>query len=700
MSAGPLRTPPGAGDRVDTSPLGTPAISVADDAKTDPPPAAVVFEPEPESGVANATVPAPAPKVGSAFAPKVPIPRPPTPPVGFQPVRIGTDPKLPPVVEKEKESQPRVPAAKPMPASAPRIPVARPPTPSVGFSPMRPPSPPAPAVVPAQGTAPTQLGPPGGPSPAAQSQGAASQPNMPVVMEASGEMGAPLPFTKYCSSCDARYPADFLLCPRDATPLVDENAHNEDPWVGKLLGETYQIVRVVGEGGMGKVYEARHLRLRDKRFAVKMLHPELARQTELVTRFSREAEAAAKVDHDNVVDVFDVHKTVDGIPYIVGEFLEGEELGEYLDKHTKLDVRAGVKIVRQVCRALGAAHSAGVVHRDMKPENVFMLARDGQIFVKVLDFGISRVESRETHLTKTGMIMGTPSYMAPEQARGEVVDLRADIYSVGALFYHMLTGRRPFWSEDPTTIISMVLTKDPARPRSLEPSIPEGIEFIIQKAMAKDPRERFQSMADFDAALAAFDEQRGPMISRPDVPGAPVQPQNVIEGLTAAAGSSVVPPAADAGGSRLSRPTIIALSVALGAWLMGGIVDALAGVVRIAHAGELTVTECVLLLVGTLFAASTPTVLYVLHLRRVVWPNSVKAMQLASDLRRTAAAALASYGALALFGRALYTVFFRQSPLLSRGWWDVALFLMSLVVALTAGGIGVFARISRRNQNG
>jgi serine/threonine-protein kinase len=511
---------------------------------------------------------------------------------------------------------------------------------------------------------------------------------------------AQLPLTKYCSSCNTKYPTDFLLCPRDATPLVDESAHDEDPFVGKLLGETYQIVRVVGEGGMGKVYEARHLRLRDKRFAVKMLHPEMARQQDLVVRFQREAEASSKIDHENVVDVYDVHKTVDGVPYLVAEFLEGEELGDWLDKNTKMDVRTAVRVIRQVCRALAAAHAAGVVHRDMKPENVFLIQRDGLV-AKVLDFGISRIESRETHLTKTGMIMGTPSYMAPEQARGEVVDTRADIYAVGALLYHMVTGRRPFWSEDPTTIISMVLTKDPPRPRSLDESIPEGIEFVIQKSMAKDPRERYQSMLDLDAALAPFDDtMRAPLASRQDVPVGMVAQPNVLAGIAAAAGSSVAPPAFATASSQLARPWIVMLGVGLGLWAIGGLVDALAGLVRSAHGGEITTTEAVLLIAGTLFAASTPAVLFVLHVKKNIWPNSVRAMQLASDLRRMTAGAFVAYGALAILGRLIATVFLRTSPWLASGWWDVALFVASLVVAAIAGGLGVAARRRRRNQNG
>src|SRR5579859_5378529 len=185
----------------------------------------------------------------------------------------------------------------------------------------------------------------------------------------SGSRSPPLP--KACPQCKHRYPADFKVCPRDASPLIDA-PDDTDPLVGTTLGDAYQIVRVIGEGGMGRVYEARHTRLSNKRFAVKMLHQEYSRNQDVVARLQREAEAASGIGHPNVVDVYDVHHTEDGRPYLVGEFLEGEEFGEFLQRASKIGAPLAVRIVRQVCRALGAAHARGVVHRDMKPENVFL----------------------------------------------------------------------------------------------------------------------------------------------------------------------------------------------------------------------------------------------------------------------------------------------------------------------------------------
>src|SRR5262245_29092784 len=210
---------------------------------------------------------------------------------------------------------------------------------------------------------------------------------------------------KACPQCKHRYPADFKVCPRDASPLIDA-PDEADPLVGSTLGDAYQIVRLVGEGGMGRVYEARHTRLTNKRFAVKMLHAEYAQNRDIVARFQREAEAASGISHPNVVDVYDVHHTDDGRPYLVGEFLEGEELGEFLGRAGKIGSPLAARIVRQVCRALGAAHARGVVHRDMKPENVFLVGNPQNPAAKVIDFGISKVgDAGGTALTRTGMIM-------------------------------------------------------------------------------------------------------------------------------------------------------------------------------------------------------------------------------------------------------------------------------------------------------
>jgi serine/threonine-protein kinase len=529
-----------------------------------------------------------------------------------------------------------------------------------------------------------------------------------------------VPLTRRCTACETRYPADFVVCPRDASPLVDEAAPGADvdPLIGKLLGETYQIIRVVGEGGMGKVYEARHLRLKERRFAVKTLHSDLASNHEIVARFMREAESASSLSHPNVVDVFDVHHLPDGTPYFVGEFVEGEELANFVTTRGPFAPRLAAKVGRQVCRALGAAHARGIVHRDMKPENIMILKSSidavaaGEVHavtVKVLDFGISKAGGSErTHLTRTGIIMGTPSYMSPEQARGKPVDLRADVYSTGAVLYFALTGRRPFDSDDPTSTISMVLTQDPPRPRSIDPRIPESLELIVQKAMAKEPRDRYQTMSELEKALAVFEE--GGRAAMELVQNAVSDPPNALGHAKSSThrafdlakkmfATSTPPPGQSATLARVSRPTITIASAVLGAWLVGGTTASLAGLVRVLHDGEITLTESVLLVVGCMFAAATPIALYVLHVRKVIWPNSVRALQLATDLKRTATAALVTYGGLSIIARIGHTVLWRSSKGLASGWWDIALFAVSVLAAMTVGGFAPLVRNMRRRRS-
>ncbi|WP_394826730.1 serine/threonine-protein kinase [Pendulispora albinea] len=532
---------------------------------------------------------------------------------------------------------------------------------------------------------------------------------------------------KRCPACGTHYPVDFLVCPRDGASLQSDGPADVDALLGMVLGDTYKIHRMVGEGGMARVYEARHLRLPERRIAVKILHPEFARDTEVVQRFQREAESSSAINHPNVIDVFDVSRSADGRPYLVGEFLEGEELGEHLKKVGRLDVATAVAITRQICRALNAAHGRGIVHRDMKPENVFVVSRDGMPHIKVLDFGISKVGHRNTHLTRTGMIMGTPSFMAPEQARGEKVDSRADIYAVGALLYTLVTGHRPFDNEDPTATLSQVLTEEPIRPRQIEPSIPPALELVVQRAMQKDPRERYQTMIELDVALAPFDV--GAPFSSPEM-------QTILrkgEGTVIATGKSHDPsartmraaigslpgsPAAGTGSlpaissealeameatsnaARYARPTIVSMSSALVVWFVFGVSGAISGTIRYFRPGDITSTESVLLIVGTALLAITPTALFALHVRRSVWPNSVRAVELASDLRRTAAAALVFYGLGSLLVRVLYTVFLRSSSELGNGVWDAGFFILSFLGALIAGGVGPVARFFRRKANG
>jgi serine/threonine-protein kinase len=279
-----------------------------------------------------------------------------------------------------------------------------------------------------------------------------------------------------------------------------------DPLIGIELGAAYRIERVLGEGAMGKLYEASHLRL-DRRFAIKVLHLPLAQRDDMRARFDREARVMSRVRSDHVVDVVDVAALPDGRACIVTELLEGCDLEKHLENAGgKLQTGEAVHWVRQCLRGLASAHALGVVHRDMKPSNLF-LARDasGRVTLKVLDFGVAK-NGGDAELTAAGTIMGTPAYMAPEQARGaRFADVRSDLYAVGAVLYRLITGHPPYEEADVNGTLIRLLSESPRRPTALDRSIPAGLEAMIERAMARDPAARFQDADEFAAALSVFD---------------------------------------------------------------------------------------------------------------------------------------------------------------------------------------------------
>jgi serine/threonine-protein kinase len=486
-----------------------------------------------------------------------------------------------------------------------------------------------------------------------------------------------------CPTCGVRYPAEFKVCPRDASELVEVDSEEiKDEMVGQTLGQTYTIVRVIGEGGMGRVYEARHTRIGSKRFAIKMLHPEYTRQPEVISRFQREAEAAAAIQSTYVVGVYDVDRTADGRPYMVGEFLEGKEFADYLAQVGKMPVGPAVRIVRQICNALATAHEKGVVHRDMKPENVFLTGDLTRPTAKVIDFGISKTgDTPGTALTKTGMIMGTPSYMAPEQARGERVDHRADIYAVGAILYCALTGQRPFDRGDPTATLTAVLTEDPPRPRSIEPSIPEPLELVIQRAMAKMPQDRYPSMAELDHDLAAYDTTDGELV-------APL----TLGGGASRVGAATVTSRRNASSSldrharevAMARPLIVLMAVLGLFWSMGVVLTTIGAVVRMMRGKDLIGSEAVLLVLLVAFAVLTPVILAVLHVRRKVWNNTMKAVELAEKLRRPVVVGLGAYGFGSLLVRVIESIVLRKAIGVAWPQWDVLMFVIGVASAIVA----------------
>jgi serine/threonine-protein kinase len=282
---------------------------------------------------------------------------------------------------------------------------------------------------------------------------------------------------------------------------------------GFVLEGKYRIERLLGAGGMGTVWVAEHTGLQ-RPVAIKVLDSASAsRDPSAVQRFLREAQTAARIRNEHIVDVIDVGRfdDADGTPFLVMELLEGETLTSRIRRSERLSQRDAADFVDQLLSALAAAHEAGVIHRDIKPDNCFLTKKqskgEARDHLKLLDFGISKVagDPREMRMTKTGVVMGTPYYMAPEQARGgKQLDHRCDLYSVGAILYECVTGRIPFEAENVNELLFKIVLEQPALPRSIAPELEPAFEGVILQAMAREPDARFQSAVAFRDALAPF----------------------------------------------------------------------------------------------------------------------------------------------------------------------------------------------------
>ena len=301
-------------------------------------------------------------------------------------------------------------------------------------------------------------------------------------------------------------PSGTLLTPGGQHPWTEPEA-----LLGSLLGDRYSLVRLIGQGGMGAVYQAHHVVI-GKTIAVKVLSPDYSRNPGDVQRFLQEARAASLIRHDHVVDIADFGYTAHGQAYLVMEYLEGEDLAQTASQVGRMPWFRVSNIAMQIGSALAAAHAKGIVHRDMKPENCFRVKRDGDAdFIKVLDFGIAKMVDNSNNpakkpglsLTIEGGVIGTPEYIAPEVCRGQKADGRVDIYALGIIMYRLLTGVVPFTAENGNymAVLSQHLTAMPRPPRELVPDIPPKIEQIILRALEKDPDQRYQKVEELIAAL-------------------------------------------------------------------------------------------------------------------------------------------------------------------------------------------------------
>ncbi len=443
-----------------------------------------------------------------------------------------------------------------------------------------------------------------------------------------------------------------------------------DDLVGLTLRDTYTLTRLLGQGGMARVYEARHTRIPAKLYAVKVLRVDMTAHAEVAARFEREAHAIASVVHPNIVDVIDIGVTGSGRPYIVTEYLEGSDLATLIAEVRRLEPLLATNIARQVCKGIAAAHACGVIHRDLKPENVFLSKERDAPRAKVLDFGLARmVETRDVSLTRSGIVMGTPAYMSPEQARAERADQRSDVYGIGALLYVMLTGQQPYSEATPQATVLAVMAREPPRPRSLVASIPQRLEAIVQHAMARDPADRFASAEELEAELAAFEQDTRATEQRLSAP----PPSLRRDDHTRA--------------SEHDRTRLVAVA-ALGAgllsvWLAMAVSAGLH--VFVLHRSP-TPLELVLVALAIIGTVATPGMLLLRHMRRRVWHNSARVAELLARARAVVYSAIVAYGLAALAVRAHDAWQLRGAAAENAVWsaWDVLLCAVAVIVGCAA----------------
>jgi hypothetical protein len=281
----------------------------------------------------------------------------------------------------------------------------------------------------------------------------------------------------------------------------------EDSLIGLVFADKYRLTRQIGKGGMGVVYEAEHIGL-GKRVAIKLMLEKYAQDGEATARFGREARAASRIGNPHIIDVIDTGTTPDGRPFVVMELLNGMPLAQVIELSGSIPPWRAIQIMRQVLRAVGAAHAKGIIHRDLKPDNIFIVndGGDQHDFVKLLDFGISKVVDIDeqvafTKLTTTGVVMGTPLYMAPEQAMGHPIERYADIYACGVILYEMLAGRPPFEGQTYAVLVAKLLTQAPPLLSTVKPGLPNALVAAVHRALEKEPKDRFQSAEQFLLAL-------------------------------------------------------------------------------------------------------------------------------------------------------------------------------------------------------
>jgi eukaryotic-like serine/threonine-protein kinase len=308
---------------------------------------------------------------------------------------------------------------------------------------------------------------------------------------------------KTCPKCDREYDDATKFCPTDGSTL--RSAAGEDI-IGSVIADRYHVIRKLGEGGMGQVYLAEHVKM-GRMSAIKVMTQALANDTDAVGRFNREAANASKISHPNIAAIYDFGETPDGLIYLAMEFVEGESLTKMCEALGALDPPRAAEIARQVASALEAAHERGIVHRDLKPDNIMISrSRDGGPLVKVVDFGIAKAaEGAGQKVTRTGLVVGTPEYMSPEQLTGDTLDGRSDLYALALVTFNMLTGMLPFTGQTTQEALLKRLTDRPLSLSEARPDLvwPPALQAVLDRALSRLASDRYQHASEFGDAIVA-----------------------------------------------------------------------------------------------------------------------------------------------------------------------------------------------------
>jgi serine/threonine-protein kinase len=356
---------------------------------------------------------------------------------------------------------------------------------------------------------------------------------------------------KVCPQCGTEYPANARFCEIDGTAL--RSTDGQQDLVGSIVAERYHVMKKLGEGGMGQVYLAEHVKM-GRKSALKVMHPGMVKDVDAISRFNREAANASRISHPNVAAVYDFGETSDGLIFLAMEFVDGPPLTKMIEQAGALSAKRAAEIVRQTADALAVAHDLGIVHRDLKPDNIMIAkTRDGGDLVKVVDFGIAKAgNSVAQKVTKTGLVIGTPEYMSPEQLAGDQLDGRSDIYSLALVAFNMLTGQLPFPAETAQESMIMRLTDRPKTLSEMRPEIawPADVQATLDRALERDVAMRYATASEFGRELQrAIERMPGAAGAELGTQIANVPPTRVRPPDTPRTSVSPGMPASDAGGA-------------------------------------------------------------------------------------------------------------------------------------------------------